>query len=140
MKNESKEPIAFRITMLIILIVLLLFSVAVWQLEAGERRLAWDDPNAPGVVQRFTVRWANQKGGPYPSTLDIIAPETRATVTGLAPGIYYFVVTASNAEGTSGFSNEVETTIAPDAQAPTNLRFEINATGTIIITPTTPGR
>lgn len=94
---------------------------------AADIRLAWTDTNPPAAqITKYTIKWGVSPGV-YTSTKDIPAPNQQGTVTGLTPGTYYFVVTASNAWGESGPSNEVQT--------PPGLPVPVTITITIQITP-----
>lgn len=65
--------------------------------------LAWD---AVAETTSYHLHYG-QASGVYAVMLDV-GPALQAIVTGLTPGVtYYFAATASNATGTSGFSNEV---------------------------------
>ena len=76
---------------------------------AADVTLAWD-PNSETDLAGYKVYYGTASGVfGAPITLGKV---TTYTVTGLAPGTYYFAVTAYNAAGLeSGFSNEVFTTI-----------------------------
>lgn len=64
--------------------------------------------------------------GNYSNTPPVVPVSTAPTytVTGLAPGTYYFSVTAHNTTGLeSGFSNEVSATITQPPEPPTGLEI-----------------
>jgi fibronectin type 3 domain-containing protein len=83
----------------------------------GQVALTW---NGAAGATSYTVKYGTSSGV-YTQTLD--ATVTNATVTGLTNGtLYYFVVTASNAGGTSGNSSQLATGPAlPAPGAPTGL-------------------
>jgi len=75
-------------------------------------KLGWD-ANAPTEsVTGYKVYWGNATGV-YNSTPTLVPATDTPTHTlyGFAPGTYYFVVTAVNADGESGYSNEVTVTV-----------------------------
>jgi hypothetical protein len=84
-----------------------------------------------GTVSGYTVKRATVNGGPYTQ----VAQTTSLTYTdtNLAAGTYYYVVSAFNASGSSGNSNQA-TVVIPQAVsvpgAPTNLTA--TATGSTI--------
>ena len=81
----------------------------------GQVTLTW---NAPIGATSYNVYESTTSGGPY-MKLNSTA-NTNYTVTGLANGAtYYFVVTAVNSTGESGYSNQAGATLIPGA--PTNL-------------------
>lgn len=90
------------------------------------RQVLWDDPDNPaGTVTKYTVYWGVAIGGPYQmGKVDIVAPTKTATIT-LPKGVYYLVCTASNSEGESPYSNEVEVVVRDNAKKPINLRVVV---------------
>jgi len=78
----------------------------------GQVGLTW---NAGSGAAGYTIRRATTSGGPY-TIVKSNAVGTSYTDTGVANGTsYYYVVTATNAEGESAFSNEASSTPAPPA-------------------------
>ena len=76
---------------------------------AADVTLAWD-PNSETDLAGYKVYYGTASGV-YGAPITL-GKTTTHTVTGLAPGTYYFAVTAYNTAGLeSGFSNEVFTTI-----------------------------
>jgi len=76
---------------------------------ASDVTLAWD-ANTETNLAGYKLYYGTASGV-YGAPI-VIGTQTTYTVTGLAPGTYYFAVTAYNTEGLeSGFSNEVSTTI-----------------------------
>ena len=78
----------------------------------GQVGLTW---NAGSGAAGYTIRRATTSGGPY-TIVKSNAVGTSYTDTGVANGTsYFYVVTATNAEGESAFSNEASSTPAPPA-------------------------
>jgi hypothetical protein len=74
------------------------------------------------IATNYTVRYGTTPGN-YTRTIDI--NDNVATITNLQPGTtYYFVVTATNVSGSSGYSNEVTTRTAIPAQPVINYKHE----------------
>ena len=79
-------------------------------MRAADVSLAWDPSVSPGVTN-YRIYRGNSPGS-Y-SAYDHLGNVTAHTVTGLAPGAWYFAATALDAEGNeSDYSNEVSTVIA----------------------------
>ncbi len=94
---------------------------------AADASLSWD-ANTESDLARYNVHYGTTSGA-Y-STVIPVGLVTSYTVTGLAPGTYYFVVTAEDTAGLrSAFSNEVSKVI-PDTTAPV-----ISAVAASAITP-----
>ena len=95
--------------------------------------------NTNGVILTWTastgaasykVYQSTKSGGPYSNIAS--STITTCTVTGLSNGtVYYFVVTALNSKGESGYSNEASilysTQHTSTSSAPTNLRAVLAA-------------
>ncbi len=78
------------------------------QAEAASITLTWDAPPEP--VTTYIIRYGTQSGvcAAYTESVPDVGNVTSYTVTGLIPGqVYYFVVLASNSEGTSPCSTEI---------------------------------
>ncbi len=89
--------------------VLLLF-VGAATATAADVVLAWD-PNTESDLAGYKIYYGNSSG--VYSTVVTIGTQTTYTISGLAPGTYYFAVTAFNTSGLeSGYSNEVSTTVS----------------------------
>jgi hypothetical protein len=114
---KKKRSICYRFLMGILPALLLVIAGA--DLLAADVTLVWD-ANTETDLAGYKVYYGTASrtyGTPI-----VIGTQTTYTVTGLAPGTYYFAVTAYNTSGLeSPFSNEVSATIA---QAP---RCDINA-------------
>ena len=86
----------------------------------GQVTLNW---SASSGATGYNVKYGTTSGGPYPTV--IYTTNTNYTVTGLTNGTpYYFVVTAVNSAGESGYSNQASATPSAPLQppiAPTNL-------------------
>jgi len=116
-------------------------QITLWLLAAlrvlilsGSVQLAWD-PNSETDLAGYKVYYGTISGqyASPPQTAGVSTAPTY-TVQNLAPGTYFFVVTAYNTAGLeSGFSNEVSTTIAgePPVQNPV-----ISQIAAVNITPT----
>ncbi len=88
----------------------LLLLVCVAKASAADVVLAWD-PNSEPDLAGYKIYYGSASGT-Y-STVVPIGTQTTYTVSGLAPGTYYFAVTAFNSSGLeSGYSNEVSTTVS----------------------------
>ncbi len=82
--------------------------------------LSWSAPSGAGDVVRYHVYRATAAGF-TPSAANYIAEMTTTAYTdaGLAPGTYYYRVTAEDAAGNASTpSNEASGTALPDTQAP----------------------
>jgi hypothetical protein len=96
---------------------LLLCASAHQTAYAGDVTLEWD-PNTETDLTGYKVYYGtSSRTYSTPIAAGLLSTYT---VTGLAPGTYYFAVTAFNADGMeSAFSNEVSTTITgPDTAVP----------------------
>ena len=72
---------------------------------AGQTVLGWTANPASAQVTHYTVYRSTTSGGPYTT----VASPTATTYTDNVPSVgkvYYYVVTASNADGESAYSNE----------------------------------
>jgi fibronectin type 3 domain-containing protein len=97
------------------LIALILLSCLLPMAFCAEVSLAWD-PSASPDVSGYKV-YVGQAPRTYSGPITI-PNQTTYTVTGLAPGAYYFAVTATNDAGEeSDFSNEVAATIQSGTQS-----------------------
>ncbi len=77
---------------------------------AADVVLAWD-PNTEPDLAGYKIYYGNASG--VYTTIVPIGTQTTYTISGLAPGTYYFAVTAFNTSGLeSGYSNEVSTTVS----------------------------
>ncbi|MGA2264166.1 MAG: dockerin type I domain-containing protein [Acidobacteriota bacterium] len=93
-------------------------------LTAAEVALSWD-PNVESDLAGYKVYYGKTPGV-YGAPISL-GTQTAYTVTGLAPGNYYFAVTAYNTAGLeSGFSNEVSTTVAASSRCDLNLDGAVN--------------
>ncbi len=107
----------------------MLAAIVVWlalpiPASAADVKLAWDANTEPDLAG-YKVYYG-QSSRTYGVPTDV-GNATSTTVSGLAPGTYYFAVTAYDAAGLeSGYSNEVSTTIP------------LQATGTPAIAITSP--
>jgi hypothetical protein len=98
--------------------------LAAMPLTAGDVTLAWD-PNVESDLAGYKVYYGKAPGV-YGAPISL-GTQTTYTVTGLAPGTYYFVVTAYNTSGLeSGFSNEVSTTVPALSRCDLNLDGAVN--------------
>lgn len=83
----------------------LLLLALVLRAESGRVMLSWDAPEDAALVAGYRVYWGSATGT-YSQSLDV-GNVTSAHVP-LAPGVYFFAVTAYTAEGAeSEFSNEI---------------------------------
>jgi hypothetical protein len=89
---------------------------------AGDVTLSWD-PNSETNLAGYRIYYGT---GPGVYTTPItVGTQTSYTITNLAPGTYFFAVTAFNTLGLeSGFSNEVSTTITT---TPTTGKCDVNS-------------
>ena len=103
---------------LLILAICVLFSILIYPsiALADDVTLAWDASSGADGYRLFS----REQGQSYNfSSPDWEGTATTGTVTGLTQGTtYYFVVRAYNADGESGDSNEVSTTIGSTNQPP----------------------
>ena len=106
-----------KISIISCLIILSLFLLPVFAI-AGSATISWQANTDPDLAG-YRIYWSTYAGGPYGSSTELITETTSYTITDLAPGIYYFVVTAIDTSGNeSGYSTEVTKTIS-DMQSPT---------------------
>lgn len=114
-----------RRTLLLIAVLIVACGVLCAQAMRG-RTLIWEDPDNTGNgITKYTVYWANTPGGPYTlGKVEIPVGTLTATVT-LGKGTYYFVVTASNPDSESPYSNEATTTIYDNARKPINFKIVV---------------
>lgn len=90
------------------------------------RTAAWDDPdNPPGTVLKYTIYWGTTTGGPYTLGKVEVPAAARTAQIVLAKGTYFMVVTASNADSESPYSNEATTTVQDNARKPINFKIVI---------------
>jgi hypothetical protein len=76
----------------------------------GVAKLSWNPPQS-GAAIGFKVYYGTSPGT-YSSSVNV-GMTSSYTVNGLAPGTYYFVVTAVDSSGNeSGYSNEASKTIS----------------------------
>ena len=88
---------------------------------AGDITLAWD-ANTEADLAGYKIYFGSASHTYGPPI--VIGSQTTYTITGLAPGTYYFAVTAYNTAGLeSSFSNEVSATITG---TPTASHCDIN--------------
>jgi hypothetical protein len=93
---------------------------------AGDVTLAWDANSEPDLAG-YKVYYGTASG--IYGTPIVIAAQTTYTITGLAPGTYYFAVTAYNTAGLeSSFSNEVFATIGG---VPSTSNCDINGDSSV---------
>lgn len=101
--------------------------------------MTWTPPTTGGAAIRYMVEAAAIPGGAAIATLP--TSQSSISVPGVANGAYYVRVRATNAEGTSGPSNEVAVVVGPPActptDAPTNLASTVNGS-TVSLTWTAP--
>jgi hypothetical protein len=107
--------------------ILWLFLIAA-PLFSGDVKLHWD-ANTETDLQGYKLYWGTASGAyGAPITLGL---QNDYTLTGLNPGTYFIAVTAFNAAGESGYSNEVTATIFPPPPPvpgdPANLVLVITA-------------
>ena len=93
-------------------------------LFAADVTLQWD-PNSESDLAGYKIYFGTASG--VYGTPITIGTQTSVTVTGLAPGTYFFAVTAFTTAGLeSGFSNEVSKTIPA-----TTSRCDLNSDGLV---------
>ena len=113
---------------LVLALVLLLIAVPLMA-QTPQVRFQWD-PNPPADnVTAYALY--ERTGTTYAKLADIqpsacTATECAYTLAGVTPGVHYYVLTAANTWGESGYSNEVATPGA--ATVPTNVRITITIT------------
>ncbi len=95
----------------------LIFLIPAARAGAADVTLSWD-PNPETDLAGYKIYYGTSSS--VYSTSIKIGPQTTYTVTGLAPGTYFFAITAYNtADLESGFSNEVSVNLGlPDITAP----------------------
>ncbi len=105
--NLVKERRLFPLNFIVFALILLAGSASAL---AADVTLAWD-ANTETDLAGYKIYYGTAPGV-YGAPITI-GVQTTYTITGLAPGTYYFAVTAYNTSGLeSGFSNEVSTTIS----------------------------
>jgi N-acetylneuraminic acid mutarotase/fibronectin type 3 domain-containing protein len=78
--------------------------------------LSWTAVTSPpNCTTTYTVLRGPTNNGPYPTTVASNLTSTSTSDTGLAPGTYYYVVTAKDAFGASGTSNQQSATVVAPA-------------------------
>jgi hypothetical protein len=93
-------------------------------LLAADVTLVWD-PNSESDLAGYKVYYGRESGV-YGAPI-VLGKQTTYIATGLAPGTYYFAVTAYNTAGLeSGFSNEVSTTVMAPSRCDLNLDGAVN--------------
>jgi hypothetical protein len=98
------------------LVVLLFLVVGARMAEAQSLTLAWD-PSQDTHVTGYALAIGSQPGQ-YTQQINV-GVTTEYTFASLAAGTYYFAVRAYNSDGqSSGYSNEVSTTIAVSCATP----------------------
>ena len=92
--------------------------------QASSVKVTWD-PNPPAEnVTGYKVYWNTVSQSYSGVTPDTIGNRTEHVVINLQPGTtYYFVVTAYNSAGESGFSQEASVTTSEVPGAVLNLRI-----------------
>jgi hypothetical protein len=113
----------------ILMVLVLLFAIPAAAL--ADLSAAWDyDLEAVSRVDRFRLYYSETAGGPYTALLDIEKVEDRTTYTAAIPrdalpdAMVYFVMTAENSAGESGYSNEASADLRT-VPAPFNLLIEL---------------
>ena len=85
----------------------------------GSVRLKWWER---ATAESYRIRYGTSPGV-YAETTDVTVPE--AEISGLQTGqTYYFAVTATNASGSSGYSNEISTRVDVPSQPQINFVYE----------------
>ena len=113
----------------IVLLCALLLLAAPLLAQTPQVRFQWD-PNPPtDNVTGYALY--ERTGTNYAKLADIqpsacTATECTYALAGVTPGVHYYVVSAANSWGESGYSNEVATPGA--ATVPTNVRITITIT------------
>lgn len=115
---------------LILLVMIMLFTLIV---QAQVERIAtFEDPNPRGTVTHYIFRWGDVSGGPYPNAVEVPYPSTPAgeqielaLTIAAAPGTYYAVVQAKNADFQSDPSNEASFTVTTQLKQLINLKIII---------------
>lgn len=113
----------------ILFVIFALFAIQTASAQVMRNRtLIWEDPDNPaGSVTKYTIYYGTTAGGPYTlGKIDIPAGTLTGQVT-LAKGTYYFVVTASNPDAESPYSNEATTTIYDNARKVINFRIIVTS-------------
>jgi PKD repeat protein len=124
----------FRVKAAAAFFAVLMLSLFVNPAFAGQASLAWNASASSGVTG-YKVHYGTASRS-YSTHLDVGNKLTSSVPNLTAGTTYYFAVTAYNAAGESGYSNEASATIpaAPDTQAPglpSNLAASANGTTAI---------
>lgn len=108
-------------------VLVLLLAIPAAAQVMRNRTLVWEDPDNPaGSVTKYTVYYGTTTGGPYTlGKIDIPAGTLTGQVT-LGKGRYYFVVTASNPDAESPYSNKATTEIYDNARKVINFRIVVS--------------
>jgi hypothetical protein len=121
-QNAGKPSVKFLNLVPAALLVLALSAPAL----AGDITLAWDANTEPDLTG-YKIYFGTASRA-YGASV-VIGTQTTYTITGLAPGTYYFAVTAFNSAGLeSGYSNEVSATVTG---TPTTSRCDINGDSSV---------
>jgi DNA/RNA endonuclease G (NUC1)/fibronectin type 3 domain-containing protein len=84
--------------------------------------LSW---NVSVGATTYTVARGTTIGGPYPTTFAGLVTNSYDDTSAVNGTTYYYVVTATNAAGTSGNSNEASATPGPPPPVPTGLTLSV---------------
>jgi hypothetical protein len=79
--------------------------------------------NASSNGTGYKVYYGTTQGGPYPNQFTL-GNSTQYMVWNLTPNTYYFVVTATNQSGESGYSNEAKAIVTGKLPAIAQAVFE----------------
>lgn len=116
-------------TRLGLLLASLLLATPAWAVNLTTATFSWTAPVVDathGAPTVYTLKCGTATGGPYSTTVTVAAPATSALVKQVVPtpGTYFCIVTASNAGGESGPSNEVTFQSAYPPSSPSGLTVQ----------------
>ena len=98
--------------------IFLIFILLASSVYAAEVEFNW---NTVDTATGYTIYYGTESGV-YTESIQATAPPLRATIPN---GLYYFVATASNEHGESGYSKEISANILPAPKLTITISYTI---------------